>query len=133
MNKKIFIICPVRKVPDWVKELLRDYVDTKRAEGYNVHYPPDNTNQEDPSGRYRICSNNCQAIVDSNEVHVYWNGSEGSYFDFGISFNEHRRNSKLIKLINRSDVEIIVERQKKDRKNKSFEQVLLKLDDLASD
>jgi len=63
-------------------------------------------------------------------VDVYWVGkrSQGSLFDLGITFNEHQIKRKNIRLVNRSEVERIV---REEEKPKSFEQVLLRLDNLS--
>jgi len=126
---KIFIICPVRGATESEQEFLCEYIARLESDGNNVHYPLRDTEQVDPLGGYQICSDNYSAIVSSDEVHIYWNkSSNGSLFDLGISFNEHKTRGMPIRIINRGDVEKIVESQEI---GKSFEQVLLRLDDLA--
>lgn len=126
---KVFVLCPVRDATEKEKEFLGDYVEKLENQGYKIHYPPRDTEQVDPLGGYGICSENSRAIMESDEVHVYWNKkSQGSLFYLGTSFNEHKIRGMKIRLANRKDVETIVEEAQKP---KIFEQVLLKLDDLA--
>lgn len=80
---KSFLICPVRGMPE-------DYnwktVSALEADGYRVHSPPRDTNQDDPVG-LRICRDNAAAIADADVVHIIWDGkSQGCLFDLGIAF-----------------------------------------------
>jgi len=89
LEKRVFLICPVRGVTQAEQIELADYVRTLEDNGCRVHYPPRDTNQDDPVGD-RICRQNRAAILAADEVHVYWvNGettrSTGSYFDFGMA------------------------------------------------
>jgi hypothetical protein len=132
-----FLICTVREADKNDLEFINDYLIKLKEEGKAVYYPAEDTEQVDSSGGYQICSDNCQAIMNSKEIHVYWTKkSEGTKFDLGIAFGEHRTKGKNIILANRSQVERIVEEQREMAKQKgkvakSFEMVLLKLDDLA--
>jgi hypothetical protein len=127
-----FLICTVREADNIDKEFINDYLLLLRGQGKKVYYPANDTEQIDISGGYQICSDNCTAIENSKEVHVYWTKkSEGTKFDLGIAFYEHKKYNKNIKLANRKQVEEIVKEQRKERKGKSFEMILLKLDDLA--
>ena len=80
---KAFLICPVRGVdPSTTKE----FVDTLEADGWIVHWPPRDTNQNDPVG-LAICHQNREAIAASDRVFVVWDGkSTGSLFDLGMAF-----------------------------------------------
>ena len=119
LQKKIFLICPVREVTPDERRFLDEYVTKLEAEGYRVYYPPRDTNQNDKIG-LNICMQNRQGIIDCNEVHVYWNGkSSGSKFDFGMAFMA----GKPIRLIRRNMVQ--------RTPYKSFENVLLELDKQA--
>jgi hypothetical protein len=130
LEKKIFIICPVREADQNEKDFLAEYVSMLEMEGNRVHLPARDTRQDDATGGYNICSQNYDAICESDEVHVYWTEkSKGSLFDIGASFGENKKRGKPIKLINREYVEKAVERQKKEGIKKSFEMVLLRLDD----
>lgn len=127
---KIFLICPIRGATEKEKKFLENYVSKLESKGYNVYYPTRDTQQEDITGGYRICSSNSQIIQNSDEVHVYWNkDSQGSLFDLGTAFSEHKIRGLKVRSINRSDVEEIVSEQ---NSSNSFEQVILKLDDLAN-
>jgi hypothetical protein len=117
LEKRIFIICPVRNVTDKEKRYLEDYILKLEAAGHLVHYPSRDTNQNDKIG-LSICMENRQAIQDSDEVHVYWNSSSsGSGFDLGMAF----MGEKPLVLINRDSI--------KRTQHKSFENVLLELDE----
>jgi len=114
LEKKIFLICPVRGVTDEEKEFLNNYLINLESTGYRVHYPPRDTNQDDPIG-INICSQNRDAIKKADEIHIYWNSkSEGSLFDFGMAFMAE----KPIRLINPE----ILQTDKK-----SFQNVLIAL------
>lgn len=84
---KIFLICPVRNLTDEFKEKLERYVRVR--EGLHedeVHYPPRDTDQVDPTG-LRICTDNLTAMYFADEVHIAWDEkSEGCLFDLGIAF-----------------------------------------------
>jgi nucleoside 2-deoxyribosyltransferase len=55
-------------------------------EGWEVHWPPRDTNQDDAVG-LRICRDNYAAILAADVVHVIWNGeSQGCLFDLGMAF-----------------------------------------------
>ncbi len=130
-GKNIFLICPVRFASEEEKTSLENYVSSLESQGHKVHYPPRDTNQFDETGGYNICRDNLQVIKSSDEVHIYWNGqSYGSHFDFGASFNEHLSRNMPIRLANRKGVEDMVVDLKGTGKEKAFEFVLLKLDDL---
>ncbi|MBT3691294.1 hypothetical protein HOG16_03575 [Candidatus Woesearchaeota archaeon] len=118
LEKKIFLICPVRNITDEENQFLQNYISELESGNNKVHYPPRDTDQEDPIG-YDICSENREAISAADEVHIYWNpGSSGSGFDLGMAFMEH----KPIKLINKDKIP--------KTSHKSFENVLHKLDEI---
>lgn len=85
---KIFIICPVRMASEQEKRRLEKYVIELTSEGNSVYYPAVHTNQEDTeTGGYRICSDNRNAIMEADEIHVFWNPeSKGTLFDLGMAF-----------------------------------------------
>ena len=80
---KTFLVCPVRghdatETENIVKKLEND--------GYKVHWPPRDTNQNDDTG-YKICKQNLMAIMSADVVHFIWNGeSQGCLFDLGMAF-----------------------------------------------
>jgi len=118
MGKRIFIIGPVRGATPEQNKVLDDYVAELENEGHHVHLPKRDTDQSDTNG-YDILTQNCNAIRTSNEVHIYYiKTSDGSKFDIGCAFAYE----KPLKLINRDDV--------KPTAGKSFENVLLHMDDL---
>jgi len=75
LEKRVFLICPVRGVTQAEQIELADYVRTLEDNGCRVHYPPRDTNQDDPVGD-RICRQNRDAILAADEVHVYWVNGE---------------------------------------------------------
>lgn len=82
----IYIICPVRNAPEDVIREIRAYADMQRALGREVHFPPDDVEQSDPTG-LEICKQHRSAMLAADEVHVYWDvGSKGSHFDLGMAF-----------------------------------------------
>ena len=80
---KIFVICPVRGgVPPEVVA----WVEAQEKRGNTVHFPPRDTNQDDPTG-FAICEQNRDAIRDADEVHIWYESpSEGGHFDRGMAF-----------------------------------------------
>jgi hypothetical protein len=81
--KRAFLICPVRGVsPNETKDL----VESLEKDGWTIHWPPRDTNQDDPTG-LRICEDNRQAIADAAVVFFVWDGkSQGCLFDLGMAF-----------------------------------------------
>lgn len=83
MSKKAFLICPVRGVDPKTTE---GFVRKLEAEGWEVHWPPRDTDQVDPTG-LRICADNVAAIRAADKVFIVWDGnSKGSLFDAGAAF-----------------------------------------------
>lgn len=86
-TKSIFLICPVREATSEENIKIMAYVKSLEEKGYKVHWPYRDTNQIDPTGGIRICGDNRDAIIRSNEVHVWFDpNSKGSLFDFGMAF-----------------------------------------------
>src|SRR3990167_9691169 len=83
---KITMICAVRNAsPERVAE-MRLYAEKLRAEGHEVHYPPDDAPQDDPTGE-AICRAHFDAMKNADEVHVIWDvDSKGSHFDLGMAY-----------------------------------------------
>ena len=71
LDKKIFLICPVREILTSEKKYLDNYIFELEARGYKVHYPHRDTDQTDPIGM-DICITNREAVAQSDEVHIYW-------------------------------------------------------------
>lgn len=83
--RRIFLICTVRNISDDIKTAQEAYVRTLEAEGATVHYPPRDTNQT--ASGIDICRQNFHAILNANEVHVFYNEtSQGIHFDMGMAF-----------------------------------------------
>lgn len=102
MKYDIFLICPVRKATEKQKLDMRNYIYKLKSSGKKVYYPATNTDQNDKIG-FRICSDNREAIMESEEIHIYWDkDSQGSLFDLGMAF---ALGKKLV-LVNNNDVEI---------------------------
>jgi hypothetical protein len=116
LEKRIFLICPVRNLTEEENNYLQGYISNLENNGYKVHYPPRDTNQDDLIG-LNICSENREAIRKADEVHIYWNpSSSGSGFDFGMTFMIE----KPIKFINKDKIP--------KTPHKSFQNVLHELD-----
>jgi len=82
---KIFIICTVRGASEEYKKKLEDYVAKLESKGNQVHLPHRDTNQQ--ASGFEICSQNADAIYDSDEVHIFYNpDSQGTHFDMGVAF-----------------------------------------------
>ena len=80
---KSFLICPVRGHAASETEAI---VWSLESEGWDVHWPPRDTDQADATG-LRICSDNRSAIEAADAVHVIWDGkSQGCLFDLGMAF-----------------------------------------------
>jgi hypothetical protein len=80
---KTFLICPVRGHDP--SELM-EHVKKLEDDGWEVHYPPRDTNQVDDTG-IRICLDNKNAIERADAVHFIWDGkSQGCLFDLGMAF-----------------------------------------------
>jgi len=89
---KIFLICPVRLAEDWQISRMMEYISTLEKLGHQVHYPARDTKQEDETGGWNICTDNKNAIVASDEVHIFWDDkSSGSLFDLGCAFTAGKR------------------------------------------
>ncbi|MBI2035099.1 MAG: hypothetical protein HYT12_00245 [Candidatus Liptonbacteria bacterium] len=87
MGKKVFLICPVRDADKELKKRMNAYVGLLEARGYKVHFPHRDTNQSDPTGGFIICKTNFNAILEADEVHVWYDeASCGSKFDLGCLF-----------------------------------------------
>lgn len=86
LEDKVFMICPVRDITDEEKKFLINYKEKLKNNGCKVHYPPEDTNQNDPIG-LNICNENRAAILSADAIHMYHNpGSTGSVFDLGMTF-----------------------------------------------
>jgi hypothetical protein len=94
--KKMFIICKVRNADEEYKRSLEEFVKDLEENGYKVHLPHRDTNQE--ARGFDICLQNKQAIQDADEIAVFYSSdSQGIHFDLGMAF---ALNKKIIILKN---------------------------------
>ncbi len=94
----IYIICAVRNAPEEKIAEIRLYAKQRRDAGHWVHFPPDDVDQNDPTGK-GICRDHLAALEDSDEVHVFWDvKSSGSHFDLGMAYALQKK-IKGVKLI----------------------------------
>lgn len=86
LEEIIFIICPVRELTPEEDYFLQNYISGLENRNCKVHYPPRDTNQNDPVG-LNICTENRLAIINSDEVQIYYTSkSKGTPFDLGMTF-----------------------------------------------
>ncbi|MEI6119262.1 MAG: hypothetical protein WCP92_08995 [bacterium] len=84
-KKKVFVICSVRMADTATKQKLEAYKKKLEAQGYRVHLPHLDTDQN--ASGYQICLQNMKAILDADEVHIFFvPSSYGSHFDLGVAF-----------------------------------------------
>lgn len=88
-HPKTFLICPVRCHD---MEETRAIVAGLERDGWQVHWPPRDTQQTGDATGLRICEDNRDAIFDADCVHVVWDGaSQGCLFDLGMAFAMEKR------------------------------------------
>lgn len=99
-NYDVFLICPVRNADENQKLKMEEHINSIKNSGKTIYYPATDTNQVDETG-FRICTDNMNAIKNSNEVHIFWDkNSQGSLFDLGVSF---ALNKKIV-IINKDEL-----------------------------
>lgn len=92
---KIYIICSVRNCTPQQKRDADAYVASLEKLGHNVHYPPRDVDQNDPTG-INICKAHSEYMAQCDEVHLMWNTeSNGSHFDLGMAW-AYKKPIKLI-------------------------------------
>lgn len=131
--KKVFVICPVRGATPEVKKKLENYIEELEKMGYEVHYPPRNTNQSDVIGN-QICEQNFKAMLESQEIHRWYDDeSSGGHFDFGGTFMlyllkklvDEMGKDKVLRLIKQRRKIVFINRGEIPYKpGKSFQKVL---------
>lgn len=85
--KKIFLICPVANASQETNGKIKRYVESLENVGHKVHWPSRDTNQSDFTGGYIICKTNFAAILEADEIHIWYDeASDGSKFDMGGVF-----------------------------------------------
>ena len=102
VDKKIFLICPVRNANENQRKWIEAYVSEKNSEGYFIHAPHLHTRQIDLFGGYAICKQNAEAVASSSLVAIYYDKeSTGSVFDLGVAYALN----KPILLLNEKEIE----------------------------
>lgn len=120
VQKKIHIICPVRGITPEQKKEMEEYVKQLRADGHQVHYPPDSVDQTDPTG-YRICAAHLASMTQADEVHLFWEiSSSGSHFDLGMFFALRL----ILGVIGKEPKLVLVKNFQEDTPNKSYVKVI---------
>lgn len=101
-KKRVYIICPVRRLTPEEKERVLNYVQQLEESDYKVRCPFRDTPQEDEIG-LRIVQDHEDDIVWADEIHVWWNPtSEGSLWDFAQARMAKRfMPQKTIRIINK--------------------------------
>ena len=83
---KIYFITPVRNASPELLEAVQAYVKDLEQSGDEVHFPPRDVDQNDPTG-FVICQHHLAAMKLADKVVVYWDAtSTGSHFDLGMAF-----------------------------------------------
>ena len=119
--KKIFLVCPVRNIDVETRIAIEMYVKSLEGKGYQVHWPVRATEQKDQTGGYQICRTNFKAILESDQVHIWYvEDSSGSKFDIGGLFMlvEILGYRKDIFIVNKQEAETL------DTGEKSFLKVI---------
>lgn len=129
--KKIFFISPVRLATEETTKKLAAYVEEKEKEGYKVHWPMRDTNQLDPSGGVNICDTNFWAILEANEIHLWYSmTSSGIHFDMGGVY-------MLLKILKLKKKFVFVNSKEFDeeitKSTKSFMQVFQTLEKISTE
>lgn len=122
-QKLVFVICPVRIADDDTKKKLEAYKRKLESQGYRVHLPHLDTDQE--GSGYEICRRNMEKIWEADEIHIFFvPDSYGSHFDLGVTFLAcHLDSNKIIKVIENNEAVNDVG-QTKMLLSKSFGQML---------
>lgn len=125
MGKQVYLICPVRGVSEEQTAELDEYVETLESWGWTVHYPPRDVNQEDPAGGINIFMAHLRAMLQSDEVHIFWDKtSSGSHADLGMAaiYKEMAKDLKNVKIK-------LMKSYYADRADKSYEKVIRSLEE----
>lgn len=82
---RIYVICPVRAAEPAVLDAVAAHVAALEAEGHEVHFPPRDVDQDDPTGA-AIVGGHLAAMRAADRVDVFWDkASSGSHFDLGMA------------------------------------------------
>lgn len=83
---KVYLIMPVRSAHPGALAAAQVYCSRMEARGLQVHFPPRDAPQDDPTGE-RICTTHRDAMIACDEVHVLWDvDNKGSHFDLGMAY-----------------------------------------------
>jgi nucleoside 2-deoxyribosyltransferase len=83
---KIYLIMPVRIADPGITALAQAHAEMLEREGHEVHYPPRDAPQDDPTGQ-AICETHRRAMQEADRVDVLWDiASKGSHFDLGMAY-----------------------------------------------
>lgn len=119
---KVFLISPVRGIDEATRLKIEAHVQKLEKQGHEVHFPLRDTKQDDPTGGYEICRANFRAMINAQEVHVWYDEtSNGSKFDMGGVF-------MLVEMLDwQKRVVIVNDNEVTDNLEKSFYKVLRRL------
>lgn len=85
LHRKGYLICPVRDVTPGVQAYIDHFVESKSAEGWDIHNPKYDAPQNDPTG-IGIYQAHLQAILPAERIFIIWDkNSYGSHVDLGIA------------------------------------------------
>ncbi len=103
-QKSVFIICSVRDADNATRKKLEAYKRSLEAQGYKVHLPHLDTNQE--ASGHDICLQNMKKILEADEIHIFFvSTSYGSHFDLGVTFLAcYLDQNKIIKVIENNEI-----------------------------
>ena len=83
---KVYLIMPVRIADPHITALAQAHMECLEREGHEVHYPPRDAPQDDPTGQ-AICEVHRRAMQAADRVDVVWDiNSKGSHFDLGMAY-----------------------------------------------
>lgn len=128
MKLRIFVICPVRNVPEETNKKISAYIAKLEAEGNEVYWPyRDNPYQKTDKIGTAICEYNLKKMLWADEVRIWYDkNSTGSVFDIGMFLMfTYICGFKKFDIINREDIA--------PTPNKSFENVILALREHSAD
>ena len=82
MNKKAYLICPVRGQR---ADKYESIVNKLESEGWDIHFPPRDVDQT--LKETQICIKHLNAMYEAERVFVIWDGkSKGCLFDMGMAW-----------------------------------------------
>lgn len=143
-DNEVSIICPVRKAAKKENEKIAEFVDRLIRNGFNVYWPTkDNPFQNTDKVGLKICKYNAKRFLRAKDNWIWWNDkSKGSHFDLGMMFMlmllgemlenfEELTLDELAKLLKDRKIILANPKEVQPTENKSFNNLLLKLNRLA--